>query len=129
MLMTLGGLGLWTIIDFFRILFGIIKDADGQYVKQWCQSNTAPKLIASFALMILSLSGSIATASKMKFNKKFFVRETSIAIKKDTSHEIIKFVDSEGITHFVNDPDKIPEEYRPKAETNLKLPEINRIAD
>ncbi len=30
MLVTLGGLGIWVLIDFFLILFGYFEDADGQ---------------------------------------------------------------------------------------------------
>lgn len=33
MLLTLGGLGIWTIIDFFIILFGSFRDGDGLKVK------------------------------------------------------------------------------------------------
>ena len=32
-LFTIGGLGLWAIIDIFVILFGNLKDSDGRYLK------------------------------------------------------------------------------------------------
>ena len=33
MILTLGGLGLWTIVDFIVILFGNFKDGDGKKIK------------------------------------------------------------------------------------------------
>ncbi len=33
MLITLGGLGIWTLIDFIMIAVGSFKDSDGLYIK------------------------------------------------------------------------------------------------
>lgn len=33
MLLTLGGLGIWTLVDFIIIVTGGFKDADGRYIK------------------------------------------------------------------------------------------------
>nr|WP_320117893.1 NINE protein [uncultured Marinifilum sp.] len=33
MLLTLGGLGIWTLIDFIIIAVGSFKDGDGLYIK------------------------------------------------------------------------------------------------
>lgn len=33
MLVTLGGLGIWTLIDFIMIVIGNFKDADGNFIK------------------------------------------------------------------------------------------------
>jgi TM2 domain-containing membrane protein YozV len=33
MLLTLGGLGIWTIIDFIIIVCGKFKDSQGRYIK------------------------------------------------------------------------------------------------
>ncbi len=33
MLVTLGGLGIWTLIDLIMIIVGNFKDADGYYIK------------------------------------------------------------------------------------------------
>ncbi len=33
MLVTLGGLGIWTLIDFIMIVIGNFKDANGYYIK------------------------------------------------------------------------------------------------
>jgi hypothetical protein len=32
---TLGGLGIWTLIDFIRILCGVFPDNEGRIVKKW----------------------------------------------------------------------------------------------
>ncbi|MDD9158407.1 TM2 domain-containing protein [Aliivibrio sp. S4TY2] len=32
-LLTLGGLGLWTLIDFILLLCGKLKDSEGNYIK------------------------------------------------------------------------------------------------
>jgi TM2 domain-containing membrane protein YozV len=34
-LLTLGGLGIWTVIDFLFILFGEFTDADGLKIDPW----------------------------------------------------------------------------------------------
>ncbi|BCV68475.1 hypothetical protein TUM17387_38340 [Shewanella carassii] len=33
MLLTLGGLGIWTLIDFVRIAIGSFRDAEGRLIK------------------------------------------------------------------------------------------------
>ena len=33
MLLTLGGLGIWTLVDFIIIVTGGFKDANGRYIK------------------------------------------------------------------------------------------------
>ncbi|MDM7830751.1 TM2 domain-containing protein [Cellulomonas edaphi] len=35
MILTLGGLGLWTLIDFVVLIVGSFKDKEGRYLKQW----------------------------------------------------------------------------------------------
>jgi len=35
MLFTLGGLGVWTLIDFIMAVSGSMKDKDGKYIKNW----------------------------------------------------------------------------------------------
>jgi TM2 domain-containing membrane protein YozV len=34
-LVTLGGLGIWALIDFIMIVVGAFRDADGQVLDQW----------------------------------------------------------------------------------------------
>ena len=40
--------------------------------------------------------------------------------------EIIKYVDKEGVQHYVTDPSKVPEEYKSAIEKDLKLPSIGK---
>jgi TM2 domain-containing membrane protein YozV len=35
MIFTLGGLGIWVLVDFIMIIVGNFKDADGRYVLDW----------------------------------------------------------------------------------------------
>jgi TM2 domain-containing membrane protein YozV len=35
MLLTLGGLGIWTLIDFIFAVAGAMKDKDGKTIKNW----------------------------------------------------------------------------------------------
>ena len=35
MILTLGGLGIWTLVDFIMLLVGAFKDKDGLPLKQW----------------------------------------------------------------------------------------------
>lgn len=35
MIFTLGGLGIWTLIDFIVLLVGSFKDKEGRYLKRW----------------------------------------------------------------------------------------------
>jgi TM2 domain-containing membrane protein YozV len=37
MLLTLGGLGIWTLVDFIMILVGSFKDKDGLLVFRWAE--------------------------------------------------------------------------------------------
>ncbi|MES2324683.1 MAG: TM2 domain-containing protein [Pseudomonadota bacterium] len=35
MILTFGGLGLWTLIDFIMIVIGSFRDAEGKLLNQW----------------------------------------------------------------------------------------------
>lgn len=35
MIFTLGGLGIWVLIDFIMIIVGSFRDANGRYVLEW----------------------------------------------------------------------------------------------
>ena len=35
MILTLGGLGFWALIDFFMIICGAFKDKDGRPIEAW----------------------------------------------------------------------------------------------
>ena len=35
MLITLGGLGIWSLIDFIMAVSGIMKDKEGKIIKNW----------------------------------------------------------------------------------------------
>lgn len=139
MLVTLGGLTLWAILDFIKILFGFFKDSHGLRVTQWCKNYTAPRIIFASSLIILSVAGAGQKLSKVKIDKnllsksfleKNFFSKKIVKVpalpKKDTSHEIIKYVDDQGVSHYVDSATKVPLEYQGKAETNLKLPVITR---
>lgn len=69
-------------------------------------------------------------SEKIKIDKKELFSKFQIKKalpKKDTSNEIVKFIDDNGVTHFVNKPSKVPPEYIEEAQTNLKLPQLNKF--
>lgn len=35
MLLTLGGLGIWTLVDFIMAVAGVMKDKEGKIIKNW----------------------------------------------------------------------------------------------
>ena len=35
MIITAGGLGIWTLIDFIMAVAGVMKDKEGRYIKKW----------------------------------------------------------------------------------------------
>jgi TM2 domain-containing membrane protein YozV len=35
MLFTLGGLGIWALVDFIMAVAGVMKDKDGKLIKNW----------------------------------------------------------------------------------------------
>jgi TM2 domain-containing membrane protein YozV len=35
MLITLGGLGIWALVDFIMAVAGVMKDKDGKLIKNW----------------------------------------------------------------------------------------------
>jgi TM2 domain-containing membrane protein YozV len=35
MIITVGGLGIWVLIDFIMAIAGIMKDKDGKVIKSW----------------------------------------------------------------------------------------------
>ncbi len=45
---------------------------------------------------------------------------------QSTFADIVQYVDSSGKVHYVNDPSKVPEEYRDQLEKNPVLPPITR---
>lgn len=131
MLSTFGGLGLWIIIDFLLILFGQIKDGDGHKVKTWSKHYPIPKLIFSSLIFSAMVFGAIKGSEKIKFDKNLLLNRISaskVIQKTDTSNEIVKYTDNNGVTHFVNDISKVPEEYRENAQGNLNLPELNKAS-
>lgn len=136
MLLSLGGLGLWTILDLLRIIFGQFRDEDGLKVKIWAKENSGLKILISLVL-VLGLSyfthtlNLFDTQSLKSFSfltnsiKKPLKEKKGTTIRKDKSDKIIKYIDDKGITHFVNEEDKIPSRYRKNADTNLELPPLN----
>ena len=35
MILTLGGLGIWTLIDFIMAVAGVMRDKEGKLIKNW----------------------------------------------------------------------------------------------
>ncbi len=138
MLLSLGGAGIWMILDLIRIIFGRFKDEDGLRVKTWANKNPIPKILFTLVFIFGSLyfthSLNLFNINSFKsyklitnFIKKPLKTNTNngTTIRKDKSEKIIKYTDNNGITHFVNEEDKIPAKYRKKANTKLDLPPLN----
>ncbi len=43
--------------------------------------------------------------------------------------DIVRYVDSEGVTHFVDSADKVPEQYRSQLQDQKQLPEISKTSN
>ena len=58
MLISLGGLLIWAILDLIRIIFGQFRDEDGLKVKIWAEKNPGIKILLSLVLIHSSLDAS-----------------------------------------------------------------------
>jgi len=146
MLMTLGGLGIWSFFDLILIFFGAMKDGEQFRVSDW---KTGSFLKATLILLTATfVIGAVTTKfflpkiqiqipnavqdfikkTGSSFPKSFRIPTNAplpVKDRKDTSGELVKWVDDKGVTHYVNDISKVPEQYRDQVKTNLSLPSLN----
>jgi TM2 domain-containing membrane protein YozV len=52
MLFTLGGLGIWSLIDFIFAVAGIMRDKEGRLIKNWGESSEKSDIVATNPLDI-----------------------------------------------------------------------------
>ena len=45
MLFTVGGLGIWALVDFIMAVAGVMKDKDGKLIKNWNKTGKAARKI------------------------------------------------------------------------------------
>jgi TM2 domain-containing membrane protein YozV len=132
MLFTLGGFGIWAFIDFLTILFGGMRDGDNAQLWDWKVDSPFKTVGVTLALLLsLTIAGHQGSKEYGDTILSGFASTGNQALidleKKDSSAELIKWVDSDGVTHFVNDISKVPPKYRNRIETNLELPIVNRV--
>jgi TM2 domain-containing membrane protein YozV/Tfp pilus assembly protein PilE len=87
MFITLGGLGIWTLVDLFISLFGTYTDSKGLYVSKF-HSNVAPIAI-TIAFVILFISFLVLTAIAVpQYNKYRQSAQNSAALS--ALHSIVE---------------------------------------
>ena len=141
MLISFGGLGLWATFDLFKIVFGFFKDEDSLKLKAWAKSNSFIKVTLSllalpiigyflfhsglFKLKELKHLNSISNFIGKPTSTETTLETNGTTIREDKSSEIIKYIDDNGVAHFVNDIEKIPSKYRGNIDSTLELPALN----
>lgn len=50
-LITLGGLGIWAFIDYFLILFGVLKDTQGRPLLNFERDNRLLKIVTALVII------------------------------------------------------------------------------
>jgi Tfp pilus assembly protein PilE len=68
MILTMGGVGIWTIVDFFISVFGNYTDSDGRYVdKKYNKGMATALIICTILIPILFIVGAIAIPQYAKY--------------------------------------------------------------
>ena len=142
MLFTLGGLGLWALIDFIRIAFGFFSDADGFRLR----GSAALTLVLACGIIGASTLiprpeinlGNLVCSSDLKQSMAEIIRGPTPESRK-TAHvvevprqvvssasNIIRYRDEKGSFRYVDSIDKVPEKYRGTVDEAHKLPAITK---
>ncbi len=151
MFFTLGGLGIWALIDFLFILFGLMDDAENLPVKRWGARSPlvtivllivfSSSLYFSYRKMQEGVSASAILAFAKNFNfdvatdfdpvvlrsKEAEPFEPLKPVQRESNNDLVTWVDEKGVKHYVNDIEKVPAKYRKQAEAQPKLPDINWV--
>jgi hypothetical protein len=157
MIITLGGLGFWVVIDFLFILFGLMDDAECLPVKRWgAKSSLLTFLLTavfgySLYLTYIKVREGVSVRSITSFVRNFdfefevpsnfsdFSPSTPSSSssepfkplkpveRKASENDLVSWVDDKGVKHYVNDLEKVPAKYRKKARVKPDLPNINWV--
>jgi TM2 domain-containing membrane protein YozV len=81
MILTLGGLGIWTLVDLFISIFGTYTDSDGRYVDRNYNKGMAVALIVIFVMLpvVLGIVAAIALPQYAKHRMRAWDNATESA--------------------------------------------------
>lgn len=144
MTLTLGGLGLWTLIDIVQIIRGKFVDGDGDVVVDWFGEHSWMGAAALLIVLVL-LVGSPRLSTVYSFpgnwseySKNFDQLLAPLRTLTNGSHfglaadeeqlALVRYSDEQGRDYFVSSIDQVPKRYRASAKSNPKLPAINKLS-
>lgn len=153
MLLTLGGLGIWSLIDLIMIVAGASRDAHGLLVSRWTTSHGTRDAVLAVALIgaLLFVTGWAIEQFVGRLSdrvSKSFVDRVEESIKKNEGtikrvikqrpaplrrgsskpSKIVRYTDEHGRTHYVDSLEKVPAQYRNRVDKE-SLPEIVKLPD
>jgi TM2 domain-containing membrane protein YozV len=97
MILTLGGLGLWTLIDFFRSVFASYTDSNGLYVSKERSKSLAAVLVSlACASALLGPAAVAAVAIPKLARERMWVKEFAV----DTAYHAVALAEEEHFAEF-----------------------------
>lgn len=149
MTLTLGGCGIWTLVDLFQLSSGDFCDQDGRSVDEWIIPGVAPVvLVIAFGVLInVGTLGYISSFERLSFHRlisgglptempQITSEDLHHAAKEavqqsqhilDVPKDMYRYKGKRGTIHYVTKPEQIPEEYRHTMEKNPNLPLITKV--
>jgi len=153
MTLTLGGCGIWTLVDLFQLSGGDFCDQDGRAVDEWIMPGVAlVVLVVAFGILInVGTLGYVSRVGPLHL-QRIVDGELSMEIPQTTTNtippatlpattptvqqnqppvnlpkDVFRYTDKHGTVHYVTKNEQIPEEYRDTSEKNPNLPLITKV--
>lgn len=148
MTFTLGGLGLWTLIDIVQIIRGKFIDGDGDVVVDWFGEHSWMGAAALLIVLVLFLgsprfsgvysftqdwSGSGGDFDNLLAPLRALTNKSQFGFEAEDGDSrlrsgIVRYRDELGREHFVTSLNQVPKQYQKLAEINPELPAINKLS-